>query len=370
MEKIRSSFLARFLSFIAIALFVVPLNAAAVAASEKAPTTKIDYDPIEYFVPEKRIELLLEVEDEAGVKIVRCYFLADSQADYVFVPMNVISENTYRGILPAPSKDTQQIKYLFLVVNGNDQVVKTQTFKVNKKDEEKAPAWQTASADGNVQVYTELPQAAQPPAGFTDSIAMDVVESSARFGFVVGGIYAATQIAAAGGTSGAAAAATAAGTVTVSAGLSTAAIVGIVAAATAVVAGGAAAVAGGSSSSKSSPSPPPTPPTPPTPPPINAKAGVEWGDYGPAKDDQFQVWFGSRNLGTNPTGKSSGVKTVSGLEVGSHTLRIKCLIAPDNSGTYGINLSGGATFSGGYTNRTGSLKVNESKSYSVTVPKP
>ena len=239
MKRFKSNLCAQVLSFIAIAFFVLPVNAGSVLAKEAIKaTTKIKHKPIKYFVSEKRIKIEAKVTDKEGVNLVRCYFRAAEQADYVFVAMNAAS-SLYQGILPAPSKDTEMLEYLFLVVNGKNQVVKTQTFKINKKDKEKVPAWQQVSAEGDIHVSTELAQAPETLQGFTDSIVMDVVESSARFGTVAGGIYLASK---AGGVSGAAAASTTAGTVTASAGLSTAAIIGI---GVAVAAGGAAAAGGG-----------------------------------------------------------------------------------------------------------------------------
>ena len=242
MKRFRSNTLARVLCFVAVALFVLPMNAVSVFAKEgPRATTKVKHKPIEYFVPEKRIKLETEVTDEAGVNLVRCYFRAVEQADYVFVAMTPGS-SLYKGVLPAPSKKTEMLEYLFLVVNGKNQVVKTQTFKVEKKDEDKTPAWQEVSSKGDIHVSTELAQAPTAPPGFTDSIAVDVVESSARFGLVVAGIYTATQAAEAGGTTGTAAAADSAGTISAkTGGISKLAYVG----GAALIAGGAAALGGG-----------------------------------------------------------------------------------------------------------------------------
>jgi len=243
MRRFRSNTLAQILCFIAVAFFVVPANVASVLAEEviKA-TTKVEHKPIKYFVPEKRIKLQAEVTDKEGVNLVRCYFRAAEQADYVFVAMKPGS-SLYSGVIPAPSKETEMVEYLFLVVNGENKVVKTQTFQVEKKDDDDTPAWQEVSSKGDIHVSTELAQAPTAPPGFADSIAIDVAESSARFGFVVGGIYTALQASDSGGTSGTAAAADSAGTISAkTGGLSTLAYVGIGAA---LIAGGAAAAGGG-----------------------------------------------------------------------------------------------------------------------------
>lgn len=205
--------------------------------------TTIEHDPIPYFVAEKRIEVEAEVSDKAGIALVRCYFRAKGLADFVFVPMKMWNKDEYRGIIPAPSPGTAALEYLFLAVNMNNQVVKTETFSVNIRKDKKTPAWQQTGSTEKLTVKTELPQAPRELAGFKDSVTIDVVESSARFGLVAGGIYAATELGASGGAagaaagtagtggagvSGAAAAATSAGTVTAAAGgMSAAAVIGV-----------------------------------------------------------------------------------------------------------------------------------------------
>lgn len=262
---------------------LVFMNAGAVLAEEVKTATEIKHIPITYFVPEKRISITADVTDEAGVNLVRCYFKGSEQADFVFVGMNSGADGSYSGTLPAPAKNTQSIEYLFLAVNGSNQVVKSQTFTVNKEDRDEAPAWQQTSSEGNIQVSTEVAEAPKTVSGFADSIVMDVVESSARFGLVVGGIYllldddngkdssvddkeavgktddagtgAATDDSLSEGAvgastdnrlSGAAASATSGGTITAATGgLSTAAIIGI-GAGVAAAAGGIALAAGSS----------------------------------------------------------------------------------------------------------------------------
>jgi len=253
MKTLRKSGICRVFSFLAAIMLIVTSSPVPLFAQESASsgavqsTTKIKYEPIKYFVADKRIKVTAEVTDPEGVKVVRCYFKAKEQADFVFVTMTA-EGNTYTAILPAAAKTASSIDYLFLVVNGKNQVVKTQPFSVNIDASQPAPPWQDVAMEGQLKVSTELAQAPAVLEGFSDSIAMDVVESAARFGFTAG-IYTTTQMAAVGGATGAAATATSAGTVSTAAGLSTTAFVGIAAGAVAVIAG---AVAAGNSSSSSS----------------------------------------------------------------------------------------------------------------------
>lgn len=266
MKKFRRNIICQLLSFLAAMMFVVTSAPVTLFAQESASSgavqsaTKIKYEPIKYFVADKRIRIMAEVTDPEGIQLVRCYFKGKEQADFVFVTMTAGS-STYTAILPAAAKTASSIDYLFLAVNNKNQVVKTQQFSVNIDASQPAPPWQDVAMEGQLTVSTELAQAPAVLEGFADSIAMDVVESAGRFGFVAG-IYTSTQMAAAGGATGSAATATSAGTAaTAAAGLSTGAIIGIAAAGVAV-AGGAAAVAaggggggGGSSSGGSSSGP-------------------------------------------------------------------------------------------------------------------
>jgi hypothetical protein len=244
--------------------------------AETTTTIAIKHKPIQYFVPDKRIKIDTEVTDKEAIKLVRCYFRAAGEAGYVFVPMEAGKEGVFESILPAPGKNTKTLEYLFLVVNEKNQIVRSQVFTADKKDDDKAPAWQQVTSEGDIHVSTELANVPTTPPGFSDSIVLDVVESGARFGLVAEGIYTASQIGAAGGATGTAAVASSAGVVIASAGMSTLAIVGI-GAAVAAVAGGAAAAA---SSSKGDDSPAPAPaPTPapgpvPTPAPITTQSLV------------------------------------------------------------------------------------------------
>ena len=256
MKYLRKSSICQVCSFLAAMMLVmisipVPLFAQESASSGTVKgTTKVKYKPIKYFVAEKRIRIVADVTDPEGIQLVRCYFKAKEQADFVFVTMTPGS-STYTAILPAAAQTATSIEYLFLAVNNKNQVVKTTQFSVNIDASQPAPPWQDVAMEGQLKVSTELAQAPAVLEGFTDSIEMDVVESAKRFGFVVG-IYTITQMAAAGGATGAAAAATSAGTITAGAGLSTAAIVGIAAGAVAVGAGAAVAVGGGVGGSSSS----------------------------------------------------------------------------------------------------------------------
>jgi hypothetical protein len=328
--------------FIPIALF----------AAETTAATKVKHEPIEYFVPEKRIQLEAEVSDKCDIKLVRCYFKSDAQADYVFVWMKQVKGDAYAGVLPSPAPDCNRIEYLFLAVNADNQVVKTQTFTVNVNVSAKVPKWQEVSAGGEINLYTELDKAPKSIPGFKDSIKIDVVESSARFGIVAGGIYAATSTG--GSATGAAAATTSSGTITATSGLSTTAIVAIGAgiaagAGVAVAAGGGGGGGGGGGSDNKS------------------NASVTWGDPQSPPNDAFRAVFDSENFGTSPVGGTSGMMSHVGLPFGDHTLTITCMSAAQGEGTFMVGLAGGAIFKNDGVVKTGTLAQGASITYQIYV---
>ncbi len=246
-----------------------------ITAAPAGVQTGVVHGPPAYFVPGYRLQLDATVSDPAGVSVVRCYFKAAGEADYVFVPMTRTGGTSkgvlYSGVLPAPTPGTKQVKYLFLVVNNNNNVIKTQTFTIIGENKDKAPAWQHGAGKDQIQVSMELDKVPSELRGFTDNIAINKIESGARFGLVAGGLYYLTKDKKS-HTTGRAASSNYAGEITAkAAGYSTKFLVGAGVLGAAVV-GGAIALSGGgggggSSDKKDPPTPSPTPPPSPTPTP-------------------------------------------------------------------------------------------------------
>ncbi len=329
------------------AFFINPLP---IFSQEKdSVTTEVTHEPIEYFVSGNRILLDAEVTDDDGIELVRCYFKAQGEADVVFVKTENFKKDYYRAILPSPADYTDTIEYLFLVVNKNKQVIKTQIFIANRNNEQEVPDWQHSGSEGDIAVYTELAEAPETIKGFSDSFSIDVVESSARFG-MVSGIYSASAMASSGGS---AAAATSAGTVTAGAGVSATTVVAAGTAVAAAAAGTAAAAAaaggggGGGSDEK-----------------LNSLASISWGDADTIANDEFHVMFGD-----NDYGEASEMTTKNNLPVGDYDLTITCTSTSESDGNYTIILAGGAIFkSDNSTRKEGILTQDESRTYQVHIP--
>ena len=197
------------------------------AASEEVDA-RIRHKPVETAWSGVRIELAASIRDVAGVDVARVYFKAEGGANFLFVPMRAAGGNGYAAILPAPSAGVGAIEYRILARNLGGMVYKTQAYAVAVED----GAATVASDREPLKVFTELAELPDTIHGFTDNIALDVVESAAKYGVVAG-----LTGEAGAGTAAASVSATGGSTVAASAGLSTVATVGIGAAAAAAVGG-------------------------------------------------------------------------------------------------------------------------------------
>ena len=222
-----------------------------VAASEV--NAQIGHEPLSLASSGIRIELAADIQDAEGVDLARVYFKAQREANYLFVPMRVAGEGGYSAVLPAPSAGVGAVEYQILVRNLGGVVYKTQTYSVDIEDGEAA----VVENNEPIEVFTELAEAPDVVHGFTDNIALDAVESAAKYGVVAGltsQAGAGTTAGAVGGTSGGtvtaaggagAAGGTAAGAGAAAAGAGVGTTVATVAAATAAVAGGVVAATDG-----------------------------------------------------------------------------------------------------------------------------
>ena len=310
----------------------------------QAAETKVTHKPLGYFMPEKRIRVEARITDPKGIQLVRSYFKSDAHADYLFVPMaaSVSDPNAFVGCLPAPAASAVSLDYLFLSVNADKEVVKTApAIKIEARKSEEAPSWQMGCGDDKLTVWKELPELPSPSGAYADSVAMDVVESGARYGVVAGLFGGESSAAAVAATSG-----SNAGTVAVVTGTS----MGAGALLLGALAVGAAAGGGGGGGGGDV-----TPPPPPPPPPGNPYAGSWTGIYHP---DECQVGFHvpwSMTIGSD--GAVSGqandwlVSTMTPDVICSvETLTVGISGSVDGNGAIAWGLSGGGcSFSGALT---------------------
>ena len=319
----------------AMMLFVLAPGFDGQLGAQTTPKTNISHTPVDYFVPGFRIQVKALISDEGGVMLVRCYFRAKGEADYVFVDMPLVVGNEYEGILPAPSESTEEIEYLLLVVNNDGVVVRSQEFTSKRADDQEKPPWQEVDSSGDITIKTEVAQAPETVAGFSDSIVGDAVESAFRFGYVVEGIYLISQmvgaapvgvisggtVAATTTTGAATAGGTAAGTTTAASGGGATAAGG--SSTLLYVAGGAALVAGGVFAATKLLGKKKLPVT------------ITVWDSGDDQDDTFDVYLDGEKLGTT-AGPNYRQSWSRDLEEGStHTVRVVCADDEHDNGVYG-----------------------------------
>ncbi|MFH0782365.1 MAG: hypothetical protein V2B20_10510 [Pseudomonadota bacterium] len=246
--------LATLLTPIMILLNCPVMAAQANDAKAVKPTTEIFHKPTGRVEAGKRITLYTEVNDPSGIDVVRVYFKSKEAADFTFIVMQPTIKQekstfqtfknmgsnfdgqAYSGILPAPAKGSKAFEYLVLVKTKSNVVVKSQTYKVSVSDGK----GESVAEKEPIKVYSELSEAPANVAGFSDNIALDIVESGAKLG-VVAGLYAGVTNGGGGAISG--------GTVAASTGgITTTAVVVTSAVAVAVVGGVAVAAGGGGGS--------------------------------------------------------------------------------------------------------------------------
>lgn len=99
----------------------------------------------------------------------------------------------------------------------------------------------------------------------------------------------------------------------------------------------------------------------------NITGSVTVRDNGNLADDAFSVSINGIQVCTTAIGQSNTC-AVGNLKPGTLTLTIVAIVAPDNVGTYQIDLGSGLTFASGGTTRSGTLPQGGSISFLINVP--
>lgn len=315
-----------------LVLVSVPLFNGGLGA-QTPPRTNISHSPVDTFIPGFRMQVKALVSDETGVMLVRCYFRAAGEAEYMFVDMPLVIGNEYSGTLPAPLESTEALEYILLAVNNDGVVVRTQLFSARRAEGREKPVWQQVDSGGEISINTELSRVPESIPGFDDNIVVNVMESAFRFGYVVEGIYKVSQMVGAapvGAISGGTISAT-----TTSGTEDGVRIPETAAAATGgskvskkgssgllYIVGGAALVAGGVYAATK----------------LLAKkklpVAITVWDSGDDKDDTFDVYLDGEKLGTTSGPSYRGSWTRDLEEGSSHTVRVVCADDEHDNGVY------------------------------------
>lgn len=100
----------------------------------------------------------------------------------------------------------------------------------------------------------------------------------------------------------------------------------------------------------------------------NIDGSITVRDNGNIADDAFEVFLDGISMGTTDIGASNSI-AANNLRPGTKTMTLKCLIAPDNVGTYEVLLNDGLTFSpGAEVVQSGVIGEGESISWTIIIP--
>ena len=99
----------------------------------------------------------------------------------------------------------------------------------------------------------------------------------------------------------------------------------------------------------------------------NVIGSVTVRDNGALADDSFRLLINDQAVGETQIG-AANTFALGNLRPGTAMLTLRCLIAPDNVGTYEISLAQGLTFSSGGVLRSGTLTQGGSISFQITIP--
>jgi hypothetical protein len=262
-----------FLTF-ALAVPLGPISALAAAKINHTP-------PAENYIPGFRINLDVEIQNSEDLLAARCYFKTKQDKNFAFTDLFDQGDGKYKAVLPAPWVNSEAVEYLFVTVDPEKKVTRSDLFVIEEGETEEATAWkdagdveqvrldkaqeaaenyevvsqqlkanhgnrlpdyQSVQSTDTLTVQTELSKEAVPLNGFYDKAVVTEVADSSKYGFMAKGLYTAEQ----------AAAAEAAGISVASGGMSTLTKVGIGVLAVGAAGGAIAAADSGSSSSHSS----------------------------------------------------------------------------------------------------------------------
>lgn len=99
------------------------------------------------------------------------------------------------------------------------------------------------------------------------------------------------------------------------------------------------------------------------------EGGVIVRDNGNLADDAFRVSINGAPICETTVGGQNNC-SASNLRPGQAILRIDCLIAPDDVGTYEIILTQGITFAAGGTRTSGTLSMGGFATFTIVIPEP
>ena len=166
------------------------------ALSSGVPETQIAHQQLPFFSEESSLPIEVSVKDPARVTEVRCYFRFDSSVPFFYREMVSAKDNIFTTKLPIAKSTVHQIEYLFLVVNGQKQVILSQTFALSKKNISNGSATDIRNfVQEQYQLKSEVDGADTAKEFFLqpDNVSISLVPQQDHYG-VLSGLYTKEQL--------------------------------------------------------------------------------------------------------------------------------------------------------------------------------
>lgn len=127
------------------------------ADAEFLPKTIIQHEQEAYFIPGSRLQLVASLNDTKEIIEARCYFKTDADKNYLYSPMYLRSGDIYQCTIPALKTGSKILQYFFLIVNGQNQSVRSTPFLADElAGEIISPQNNTPVSPTLIYVHSEL----------------------------------------------------------------------------------------------------------------------------------------------------------------------------------------------------------------------
>jgi hypothetical protein len=140
---------------------------------------EIWHDPPTCAVVGRPIGVAADILSPTSVQEARIYFKQHETSTFYFVPLKPEKGTTYLGTLPPPTEQTSSLDYVLLVVDRNEQVVKSQILSAVVKQPQECLELLHSSQQNNIIVYAETP--ISPEIGFSgENVTWQVAEYAGK----------------------------------------------------------------------------------------------------------------------------------------------------------------------------------------------
>lgn len=157
------------------------------------PTTQIISEKFIFQLNGQISPIAIQASDPAIITSVRCYFRFNNEMPFLFVEMLPSKEDYYQATLPQVKENIRSVEYFFLLMNGNQQVIRTAS-KIQERQTQLTPA-QAQGLPPTATIKTELQNVATNLSDFfiqpIDSIQR--VSQKKAYGYIAG-VYQAEEM--------------------------------------------------------------------------------------------------------------------------------------------------------------------------------